>query len=512
MDPPDQVAYRLAMSVPDPQILTVDVGTGSVRAALVDLHGTVSALRSAAHPTRYLRHGWVEQAPADWWTGACRVIGATLRAGGAAAGRVVAVVCCGQMHAPVLIGADGAPVRDHVPLWNDKRGAAIARILNARAGSDGLPPAVNPATTASPGVKLAWMAAHDPGALDTARALLMPKDYLNFRLTGAVAMDWTEAGNSFLSDPGGGCWSSEAAAAMGVPAELLPPILRGEDQVGRVTAAAAEATGLCPGTPVFVGVGDYPAAVLGAGATEPGQIADITGTSFLLTRMVQSPIHHPEVMNIAAATVGWGAFAVVDAAGDAIRWASRALDDDRQDYPAQSALAGTAPPGAGGIVFLPYLTGERLGQGPGSRGAFLGLTARHDPAHLHRAVMEGVVLAMQEAFAPIAGTAGAATDRIVAAAGGARSDLWLQIKADVFNLPVVATAEVEAGLVGSAALGLAGLGHHASAAGAATTLVRHRPAILPDPDRHALYAELAARYAAIRRHTAAINAILGQDA
>ncbi len=511
MDPPDQVAYRLAMSVPDPQILTVDVGTGSVRAALVDLHGTVSALRSAAHPTRYPRHGWVEQAPADWWAGACRVIGATLRAGGAAAGQVVAVVCCGQMHAPVLIGADGALVRDHVPLWNDKRGAAAARALNAQADAGELPPAVNPATTAWPGVKLAWIAEHDPAALDSARALLMPKDYLNFRLTGVAAMDWTEAGSSFLSDPGRGCWSDAAAAALGVPRHLLPPILRGEDQVGWITAAAAEATGLGPGTPVFVGVGDYPAAVLGTGATGQGQIADITGTSFLLTRMVEAPIRHPEVMNIAAATGGWGAFAVVDAAGDAIRWASRALDDDRQDYPAQSALAGTAPPGAGGIMFLPFLTGERLGQGPDSRAAFLGLTARHGPAQLHRAVMEGVVLAMQEAFAPIAGTPGAAADRIVAAAGGARSDLWLQIKADVFDLPVVATAEVEAGLVGSAALGLAGLGHHASAAEAAATLVRYRPAILPDPDRHALYAELASRFAAIRRHTAAINAILEQD-
>ena len=152
-----------------------------------------------------------------------------------------------------------------------------------------------------------------------------------------------------------------------------------------------------------------------------------------------------------------------------------------------------------------------MGQGAGSRAAFLGLTARHGPAQLHRAIMEGVVLAMQEAFAPIAATAGEATDRIVAAGGGARSDLWLQIKADVLDMPVVATAEVEAGLVGSAALGLAGLGHHGSAQEAAEQLVRYRPVILPDPARHAAYADLAARFAAVRHHVSAINAILGRD-
>lgn len=499
------------MSVSAPQILTVDVGTGSVRAALVDAGGTVRALRSSAHPTRHPHHGWVEQAPEDWWTGACRVIAAALRAGGAAADRVAAVVCCGQMHAPVLIGADGSPVRDHVPLWNDKRGAAIAAALNARVASGALPAAANPATSAWPGVKLAWMAAHDPVALESAQHLLMPKDYLNFRLTGEAAMDWTEAGSSFLADPAAGRWSAPAAETLGVPARLLPPILRGEDRVGRVSRAAAEATGLPAGLPVFAGAGDYPAAVLGSGVTGPGQISDITGTSFLLTRMVASPLLHPEVMNIPAATCGWGAFAVVDAAGDAIRWASRVLDDDRQDYPAQSALAASAPPGSAGVLFLPYLTGERMGQGAGSRAAFLGLTARHGPAQLHRAIMEGVVLAMQEAFAPIAATAGEATDRIVAAGGGARSDLWLQIKADVLDLPVVATAEVEAGLVGSAALGLAGLGHHGSAQEAAEQLVRYRPAILPDPDRHAAYADLAARFAAVRHHVSAINAILRRD-
>ncbi len=172
-----------------------------------------------------------------------------------------------------------------------------------------------------------------------------------------------------------------------------------------------------------------------------------------------------------------------------------------------SAEAETVEAGAEGLIFLPYLTGERLGQGPSSRAAFLGLTARHGAAHLHRSVMEGVVLAMHEAFRPI-GEATAPATEIVSAAGGARSDLWLQIKADVFGLPVVAPENVEAGLVGCAALAMTGLGHYASPAEAATLLVRYRQPILPHPARQRTYQDLAGRFAAIRRITCDLNAIL----
>ncbi|MDZ4393185.1 xylulokinase [Cypionkella sp.] len=483
-------------------ILTVDVGTGSVRAGLVTGAGDIVALASVAHDTSYPRHGWVEQRPADWWNGAVQAIREVL-AMADPSDTVAAVVCCGQMHAPVLIDAAGALVLHSVPLWNDKRATKVAADLNA-----GPIASVNPATSAWPGVKLHWLAQTDPATLARAVLLLMPKDYLNFRLTGEAAMDWSEAGSSFLSDPAQRTWSAQAARNLGLDPGILPPLLPSTARLGRVTRDAAAATGLPQGVPVLAGAGDFPAAILGSGVTEPGQVSDITGTSFLLTRLVPEPLRHQSVMNVAMASSGWGAFAVVDAAGDAVRWASRALDREQRSFNALSRAAATVPAGCEGLVFLPYLTGERLGQGEASRAAFVGLTARHSAAHLHRAVMEGVVLAMRDAFSPIAASTGV-PDRIISAAGGARSDLWLQIKADVLNAVIVPTEYPESGIIGCACIGFAGLGLFGSASEAARTLVRYREPIMPDPDRRARYDDQFAAFRDIRRIMAPINDITG---
>ena len=335
----------------------------------------------------------------------------------------------------------------------------------------------------------------------------MPKDYLNFRLTGEAAMDWTEAASSFLADTNQQSWSLDATRSLEIPISLLPPLLKSESLVGKITRQAAEETGLPIGIPVFAGSGDFPAAILGSGVTREDQISDVTGTSFLLTRPVIEPLVHADIMNVGLASGGWGAFAVVDAAGDAIRWASRVLDRDTRTYAKMSEEAATVEAGAEGLIFLPYLTGERLGQGPKSRAAFLGLTAGHRSAHLHRSVMEGIVLAMKEAYQPIDKKTKPASE-IVSAAGGARSDLLLQIKANIFGLPIIVLEEVEAGLMGSAALALVGLGRYASPAEAANNLVRYRPPIMPDPTMYHIYQDISGRYAAIRRLTRELNSAL----
>jgi len=411
------------------------------------------------------------------------------------------------MHAPVLIDRNKDLVRESVPLWNDKRAAALADSLDR----SHLPKQVNPPTSAWPGIKLAWMAHNDAPALEQAHRLLMPKDWMNLRLCGEIAMDWTEAGSSFLSDPETGSWSETCSTSLGIDPAILPPLLSSTAILGRVTAEVAAQTGLRAGLPVIVGGGDFPASILGSGVTEPGQVSDITGTSFLLTCLSMNPITGPDIMNVATATPGWGTFAVVDAAGDAIRWASRTLDRGIRSFEALSDEAEQAPAGAEGLLFLPYLTGERLGQGAGSRAAFLGLTAQHGPAHLHRAIMEGIVLAMNEAYAPIARVAGR-PERIVSAAGGARSRLLLAIKASVFGCPVETPVEPEAGLVGTACMAFAGLGDFGSMAEAAKALVHYRAPTLPLSDLQPTYGDLATAFAAIRRAMPEINARLDQSA
>lgn len=490
-----------------PQILTVDIGTGSARAGLVGLDGRVSALNAVTHKTSHPQHGWAEQNPEDWWAGARTAIARTLAEGGT--DRLIGIACCGQMHAPVLVDKSGALVRPTAPLWNDKRAAGLAGKIADRIRAAGLPEPANPPTSAWPGIKLAWSVENEPADIARSHWLLMPKDWINLCLTGEAAIDWTEAGSSFLSDAATGDWSKDLARLIGIDPAILPHILRSTQRVGHVTQRAAEATGLPSGLPVYAGAGDFPAAILGSGVTRPGSVSDITGTSFLLTCLLDSPLHDPHIMNVALASQGWGAFAVVDAAGDAIRWAGRVIDQNQLGYDELSLLASTVPLGAEGLLFLPYLTGERLGQGSQSRAAFLGMTAHHGPAHLHRAIMEGVILAMNEAYAPILNHAGHPA-AIISAAGGAKSHLWLTIKADVFGCSVITPEEPEAGLIGAACLGFAGAGHFDTAAEAATALVRYKPPFDPDPIRHASYREMAAAFGEIRRAMPIINSALGR--
>lgn len=490
-------------------ILGLDIGTGSVRAGVVDVGGRLIATAARAHATHFPQHGWVEQAPQDWWEGVVATIRQTLQTADLPPGQIGAIAVCGQMHAPVLLDRNRHLVQDRVPLWNDKRAAPQAAALNALPNLRGLPGAINPATPAWPGVKLKWLAETEPATLARAETLLMPKDYINFRLTGELAMDWSEAGSSFLCNAAARDWSAVMAARLGVAQHILPALLTSQTILGPLQASAAEATGLAAGTPVLVGAGDFPCAILGSGVTGLGQVSDVTGTSFLLTRIGAAPLAHPQVMNVALPQCGWGAFAVVDAAGDAVRWAARVLDNDSRSFESLSDVAGAVPPGAEGLIFLPYLTGERLGQGPASKAGFLGLTAAHGTAHLHRAVMEGVVLAMKAAFAPVSALTGP-PEQIIAAAGGARSPLWLQIKADVFDAPIVATEQAECGLIGVAALAHSALGRFADAHEAARALVRYRPPVEPIAANRDRYAALAARFDQIRALMAPLNATLSE--
>ncbi|MCB1329211.1 MAG: pentose kinase [Maritimibacter sp.] len=487
-------------------VLAIDIGTGSARSGAVDEHGRVSALHATPLETFHPRHGWVEQKPEDWWTAICMSIRTTLATLGPRADRLRAVTACGHMHAPVLLDHAGALVTDRAMLWNDKRAANVA----ARFAHQGLEfTAGNPPTPAWPGPKLVWLKENTPQILERTAAIMMPKDYVNFRLTGEIAMDRSEAGSSFLMDAASRTWSDRLVGALGLPGGILPHLGDSHDTVGRVTATAAAATGLRAGLPVFLGAGDYPAAVLGSGVSRPGEASDITGTSYLLTEITEAPIVHDDVMNVCTPDGHWGSFAVVDAAGDAIRWSRQMFEKDQTGYAEMAEAAGRATPGGGGLMFLPYLTGERLGQGPESRAAFLGLTARHRPADAHRAIMEGVALAMRDAAEPLWQKL-PRPSQIIAAAGGARTRTWLEIKANVLGVPHVPTEEPECGLLGCSAIARTGVGDYASVDEAAKAMVRYLPAVHPDPDKMAFYRDLSDVFGAARAALKNLNEKLGR--
>ena len=472
------------MTAPRPKDLTlsIDVGTGSVRAALVSADGAILAIEAVEQHQIVPAFGWAEQAVEGWWQGVTQSIRAVLDKVPDAVHRVAMICACGQMHGTVLVDEAGRPTRAHAPLWNDKRTVGLVTAYEAAHPSgDYLGLSGNPATPAWPGFKLAWLRDHDPSAFSRAAHVLMPKDFINLRLTGAVAMDRGDASCSFLMDPATGAWSSVMAASLGLDTSKLPPIREGLDIIGLVTPEAAAATGLLAGTPVLVGGADYPMALYGSGVCRPGLASDVTGTSCILTVIAERPLLDPEICNVATIEGHWGPFVLLETGGDAVRWARRAFHQNRIGYDAVVAEAAEARPGCDGLFFLPYLSGERLGQHRNARAQYFGLAAAHGLPELERATLEGVAFAAARHLSIMEDAAGRRVERVVASGGGAKTELWLRIKASVYDRPILVPAEPECGVVGCAAMAQTAAGRFGSLDEAAAALVRYAAEVPPEP-------------------------------
>jgi xylulokinase len=382
------------------------------------------------------------------------------------------------MHGAVLVDADGRLTRETALLWNDKR--TLPQVERFAAVAEAQAITANPATPAWPGFKLQWLMENDAAAVDRAAHLLMPKDWINLNLTGLVAQDITEASLSYLMDAATRDWSGRMVDLMAIPRRLLPALRQPGEVLGPLTPQAAALTGLPAGLPVLVGAGDYPMALLGSGALQPGTGSDVTGTSTILTLIQPAPVAAEGVSNVLSAAGEWGSFTLLDAGGDAVRWARRAFHDNALGYAEVDAAAAGSPAGANALFFLPYLSGERFGAHRNSRAQFFGLTAAHGLTDLHRAVLEGVAFSVRRELDRMQGAHGR-PDRIIAASGGARSALWLQIKAAMYRTPYVVAEEPESGVIGAGILMAAATGAAADLATATARMVRYGEEIRPDP-------------------------------
>jgi xylulokinase len=468
--------------------LAIDVGTGSVRAALVDGAGRIVAIAAREHDQIVPRFGWAEQRPADWWAGVAAAIRTVLADMPDARGRISAVAACGQMHGTVLVDGEGRLTRDTAPLWNDKRTIDIVRDFErSNAPETYLPESGNPPTPAWPGFKLAWLRDHDPEAYARAAHVIMPKDYINLRLTGEIAMDEGDASCSFLMNPVRRAWSATMIDQLGLDAAKLPPIRNPLEVLGAVTEEAARETGLASGTPVLVGSADYPMALLGSGCCRPGLVSDVTGTSSILTLIAPSPLLDPEISNVATIEGHWGPFALLESGGDAMRWARRALHEGRESYDQLVARAAEAPAGSAGLFFLPFLTGERLGEHRNARAQFFGLGAAHGLSHMNRAILEGVAFAGARHLRIMEKASGQKIERVIASGGGAKTELWLRIKASIYGVPIVVPEEQECGILGCGALGAVAAGRFSSVEQAVAAFVRYEKEIVPDPAWQEVY-------------------------
>jgi xylulokinase len=485
--------------------LSIDVGTGSARAALVDAGGRILTIAAREYDQIVPAFGWSEQRPADWWAGVTESVRTVLGRVDGARSRIAAICACGQMHGTVLVDANGALTRDTVPLWNDKRTLDLVTAFErSHDPKDYLAESGNPPTPAWPAFKLAWIRDHDPKAYQTAAAVMMPKDYVNFRLTGEIAMEATEGSCSFLMNPATRDWSPAMVAMMGLDAAKLPRLRSPLEILGGVTADAAIETGLAEGTPVLVGGADYPVALLGSGACRPGLGSDVTGTSSIITLITEAPLLDPEISNVATIEGGWGPFVLLETGGDAMRWARRAFHEGALGYPEIVAKAAEAPPGAQGLLFVPYLTGERLGAHRNARAQFFGLGAGHGLAELHRAVLEGVAFAVTRHIRVMEAASGRPLDRVIASGGGAKTELWLKIKASAYGIPILVPEEAECGVVGCAAMVAAATGRFGTVQDAAEAFVRYGAEIPPDPAWADRYARMQPVFDRLYHHSQAL--------
>lgn len=462
--------------------LSIDIGTGSARAALVDREGRICRIAASEYEQIIPAYGWSEQRVEDWWGGACKAIQDVTSWAAQNDGSIEAVCACGQMHATVLVDENGHPARTTSPLWNDKRTADYVEAFEADNSIESyLAHTANPATAAWPAFKLQWIRDNDPEAYAKAHTYLAPKDYINLQLTGERAIDRTEAACSFLMDPATGDWSDEIVARLGLKRSMLPTIRSPLDILGSITGEAARSTGLREGIPVLVGGADYPVALLGSGVNRPGLASDVSGTSSIVTLVSRDPLLDPEISNVGTPEGNWGAFVLLESGGDAMRWARRAFHERDISYEEIVAKAAEAPAGADGLFFLPYLVGERLGEHRNSRAQFFGIAAGHDVSHLHRAVMEGVAFAVTRHMRIMEKATGVKLERVIASGGGAKTDLWLSIKASAYGLNILVPEEAECGLVGCAALAATATGQFNALNDAVSAFVRYAREITPDP-------------------------------
>ena len=462
--------------------LAIDVGTGGLRSALVDKTGKICAFSYQEHDQIVPRYGWSEQRPEDWWTGTVKTIRQVTEKVTNSSSRISAICACGQMHGSVLIDSDGNLTRDTALLWNDKRTAPqVEKFIENYQHDTYLKKTANIASSAWPAFKLQWIAENDPKSYDNTSTVLTPKDYIAFRLTGQRSWDWSEASLSFLMDANSRNWSDELVSLTGLRREIFPPIRSASDILAPLSKKAACEIGLREGVPVLVGGGDYPVALLGSGVCKPGLASDVTGTSTIITVIHEEPVLDPAVSNVATIDGGWGSFALLDAGGDAVRWARRAFHDNRRSYDEISRLAIKSQCGSKNLIFLPYLNGERIGTKTNSRAQFFGLTAGHGLAELHRAVLEGVAFSVRKVLPSLQGRDDR-PERFIASSGGAKSELWLKIKASMYDTTYLVPKELECGVVGAACMMAVATGDAPDLLSAVDNMVTFSHEIGPDQE------------------------------
>jgi xylulokinase len=477
--------------------LGIDVGTGGTRAILIDRTGKVLASHAADHAPIHSEHiGWAEQDPEDWWRAAQLAILGALKAASAAGhtAPVEAVGLTGQMHGCVMLDAAGAVLRPAL-IWCDQRTQPQCDWLTQTIGYERLIElTANPALPNFTLTKLLWVREHQPEIFARIAHVLCPKDYVRYRMTGTYAIDMQEASGTLLLDVVHRRWSTEVAEAAGIPLAWLPPLFEGPEICAHISAEGASATGLTIDTPVAAGAGDQGAGAVGMGILAPGSVSATIGTSGVVFAATATPTLDPKgrLHTFCHAAPGvWHVMGVTNGAGLSFRYLKDTFFP-AASYDELTARAAAVPPASDGLLWAPYLFGERTPHlDPNARAAFVGITASTTAAHFVRAVLEGVAFSLKDTFT-LFSELGIRYNRIRLGGGGARGPLWRQIQADVYNHPVELLEAEEGGAFGAALLAGTGIGAWPSVEAACEATIR--PAQTIHPQHAAVMAEAYKHY------------------
>jgi xylulokinase len=476
--------------------LGIDTSTTATKALLMQADGQVLGVASSEYTYETPRPLWTEQHPNLWWQAALTSIRQVLMQSQVDPARVKGVGLTGQMHGLVLLDQDGDVLRPAI-LWNDQRTAAECDEIRQRLGKERLIQITgNDALTGFTAPKILWVRRHEPQEFARVRQILLPKDYVRFKLTDEYATDKAGGAGTLLFDVRKRDWAAVVLDALEIDPAWLPPTFEGTAVTGRVTPQAAEATGLPAGTPVVGGGGDQAAAAVGTGAVVEGIVSLSLGTSGVVFASADRPIIEPEgrLHAFCHAVPGtWHLMGVMLSAAGSLRWYRDALAPGTGFEPLIKPAADV-PPGSDGLFFLPYLTGERTPHpDPLARGAFVGLTVQHTRPHLTRAVLEGVAFGLRDSFELMKEAGLAEITQVRITGGGARSPLWRQILASVLDVELVTVSSTEGAAYGAAVLAATGMGTFSDVASACRAAIQPTGATRPDP-ASATYQELYPLY------------------
>lgn len=451
-------------------VIGIDLGTSATKTVLFDTDGKEIASASREYPLYQPHNGWAEQDPADWYRAAVQTLSETAQKSGVSADDIISLGISGQMHGLVMLDADCEVIRPAI-LWCDQRTGKECEELTEMLGRDKLIEiTANPALTGFTASKILWVKNNEPENFARCEHILLPKDYLRFKLTGDFATEVSDASGMQLLDVPGRCWSEEVASAMGVPMSWLPRVYESPEVTGHISEEASKLTGLSESTLVVGGAGDNAAAAVGMGVVNAGDAFTTIGTSGVVYAHTDGPVIDPKgrVHTFCCAVPGcWHVMGVTQGAGLSMQWfknqfcAAETLESERTGddvYKITDGEAEKIPVGSDGLLYLPYLMGERTPHlDPDCRGVFFGISAMHTRAHFIRAVMEGVAFSLRDCLEVLRGMK-IEPGAMLLCGGGAKSPLWKSIICDIFDLPVKKIKAAEGPALGVAILAAVGAG------------------------------------------------------